>query len=157
MLNEDLTEILTRARERQARAKETRACEHCGAEFPPARDWQRFCSTKCRVANHEVKAQALIANLKEELMQMKGARPLTRGLTLSKGKLQLYVENTVRTLEENLEDIKRTNSFLRKRVVKESDEELESQFETELVKAGLQASSHVGHSGDEPHDNGAGR
>lgn len=44
----------TSAHASPARAKargEIRICEHCGKRYEAKREWSRFCSTNCRVAN----------------------------------------------------------------------------------------------------------
>lgn len=33
-------------------------CKHCGAEFTPRRQWQRFCSVTCRQAAYRVAHRA---------------------------------------------------------------------------------------------------
>lgn len=46
-------------KQRQAHEQESallllpdKACTYCGDFFPPIREWQEFCSTRCRVAAH---------------------------------------------------------------------------------------------------------
>jgi hypothetical protein len=50
---------------------ETRICEHCGSEFEPYRDWQRFCSGgNCRKAYHrEKKIRELEDDLKRHVRE----------------------------------------------------------------------------------------
>lgn len=83
----DLKDLLAEsiAERRQSLKLITLSCPQCGVFFKPTREWQRFCSTRCRqLANKAIRAEAVLRQQNElEVLRQENAI-LRQSLNLQK-------------------------------------------------------------------------